>query len=87
MTENRRTEHVPGRDADGRRPVTCMPEKSATVTSAATVPAAGFAVGARAAGSQAGLVAAKCNPGAESVSGTFMRGLDMLRAPVTASGA
>ena len=64
-----------------------MPEKSATVTPAATVPAAGFAVRARAADGQAGLVAAKCHPGAEPVSGTFMRGLDMLRAPVTVSGA
>ena len=67
--------------------MTGIPEKSAVVTSAATVPAAGFAVGARAAGNQAGLVAAKCHPGAEPVSGTFMRGLDMLRAPVTVSGA
>lgn len=83
MTGNRRTELVARHDADGRRPVTGMPEKSAT----ATVPAAGFAVGAWAADSEAGLVAAKCHPGAEPVSGTFMRGLDMLRAPVTASGA
>ena len=63
-----------------------MPKKSATVASA-TVPATGSAVGARAADSQAGLVAAKCHPGAEPVSGTFMRGLDMLPDPVAASGA
>ena len=87
MSGNRRTELVPRHDADGRRPVTGMPEKSTTVTSAATVPAAGFAVGAPSAGGQAGLVAAKCHPGAEPVSGTFMRGLYMLRDPVAVSGA
>ena len=87
MTGNRRTELVARHDADGRRPVTGMPEKSATVTSAATVPATGSTAGARAAGGEAGVVTAKCHPGAEPVSGTFMRGLDMLRDPVTASGA
>ena len=87
MPGNRRTELVPSRDADGRRPVTCMPEKSANVTSAATVPATGFAVGAWAADSEAGFMAVKCHPSAEPVGGTFMRGLDMLRDPVTASGA
>ena len=87
MPGNRRTELVPRRDADGRRPVTGMPEKSAVVTSAATVPATGFAVGARAADGQAGFVAAKSHPGAEPVSGMFMRVLDMLRDPVAAFGA
>ena len=86
MSGNRRTELVPRHDADGRRPVTGMPEKSATVASAATVPATGFAAGARAADGEVGLVAAKRHPGAEPVSGMFMRGLDMLRDPVIASG-
>ena len=64
-----------------------IPEKSATVASAATVAATGFAVGARAADGPAGLVLDKCHPRAEPVDGTCMRVLDMLPGPVAASDA
>ena len=64
-----------------------MPERAATVTSAATIPAAGFTVRARAADSKAGFVLEKRHPGAERVNGTFMRVLDTLLDPVAASGA
>ena len=87
MAGSRRIRLVPSRDADGRSPVMSIPEKSATVAPAAAVATTGFAVGAPAAHGPAGLVAAKCHPGAEPVSGTFMRGLDMLSAPVAASDA
>ena len=64
-----------------------MPEKAATVAATATVPAAGFAVHARAADIKAGLVLENGFPGAEPVNGMFMPVLGMFIDPVTASGA
>ena len=87
MAGNRRTELVPSRDANGRRPATYKPQNSTTVTLTVTVAATGFAVRARAADSTGGLVLDRCRPRAEPVDGTFMRVLDMLLGPVVASGA
>ena len=66
------TEPAPSRDANGRGPVMYIPERSATVTSAVTVPATGLADRARAADSKVGLLLEKRHPGAEPVNGTFI---------------
>ena len=87
MAGHWRTELLPSRDANGRWLVILILEKSATVTSAATVPATGFSVRARATNRKAGLVLENCHPGTEPVNGTFVRVLDMLAGPVAASGA
>ena len=63
-----------------------MLEKSATVAAAATVPAAAFAVHARAADIKAGFMLEKGLPGAEPVNGMLMPALDMFIDPFAASG-
>ena len=87
MAGNWRTKLLPSRDANGRWLVILIPEKSATMTSAAAVPAMGFAVRARATNRKAGLVLENCHSGTEPVNGTFVRVLDMLAGPVAESGA